>query len=85
MPAGVGYATTINLAAELTNPQPQPAEIARKVAEESSRGENARETTTQERRELAPAGGGSDTQSGTSSSDQGSTTPDRGQNVNLVA
>lgn len=85
MPAGVGYATTINLAAELTNPQPQPAEVARKVAEDANRGEEAREATTQQRRELAAAGGSTDSQNNGSSSDQGSTTADRGQNVNLVA
>ncbi len=31
MPAGVGYVTTVNLAAELTNLQQPPAEVVRKA------------------------------------------------------
>ncbi len=84
MPAGVGYVTTVNLAAELTNPQQPPAEVVRKATEDSTRGPDAREPTTQQRQEVAASGAGA--QGDSSSSGQGgSTTPDRGQKLNLVA
>ena len=75
MPAEVGYGPSVNLAAEVSRPAPQQASGATRPAAEAQSKEEARESTSDERREVSAAG-----------SDQGgNTTADRGQNVNITA